>query len=336
MTDQKSSDIPSKRPADEEPSLQEILVPIWANRKRIFLISFIVALITLGINFLLPVYYKSTATLLPETQKDKLSSLGQFADIANLAGVNVPGSEIARLYPTIITSETILRTVIYRKYKTQAFPDSVNLVQFFEIDLGSPEEDFEGTLKKMRDLLSSSFENRTSVVTLTLELPEPNLVAEVLNGIIAELDQFMRFKKTSNASEQVKWINIRLEEVILEMRLAEDSLRGFRERNRRVLDSPQLMLEQERLSRDVTVKSTIFVELKKQFELARLDEIKNISIVNVLDPASVPVRKVRPTRAKNAALSFVVAIVGVSGFYASRRFYGSLTGKLREITRVPD
>lgn len=53
---------------------------------------------------------------------------------------------------------------------------------------------------------------------------------------------------------------------------------------------------QERLSRDVQVNSAIFVELKKQYELAKLDEVKNITIVNILDPARAPVRKERPTR----------------------------------------
>ena len=98
-----------------EPTLEDYLVPVWVNRKRILAISIGVALITLILNFIpfiFPVYYKSTATLLPETSKDKLSALGQFADIASLAGVSVPGSEIARLYPTIVKSETILRNAI--------------------------------------------------------------------------------------------------------------------------------------------------------------------------------------------------------------------------------
>ena len=55
----------------------------------------------------------------------------------------------------------------------------------------------------------------------------------------------------------------------------------------------------------MTVKSTIAIELKKQYELAKIEEIKNISIVNVLDPARPPVKKERPKRATNAALAFL-------------------------------
>lgn len=309
----------------EGPSLQEILVPIWANRKRILIISVAVGLITLGINFLLPVYYKSTATLLPETQKDKLSALGQFADIASLAGVNVPGSEIARLYPTIINSETILRNVVLKKYKTKAFTDSVNLIEYFEYTEYPPNVAMARTLLKLRELLNASFENKTSVVNLSLEMPEPELAAIVLNSVIGELDGFMRTKRTTNASEQVRWIERRLKEVEHELRRAEDRLKEFRERNRRVADSPELLMQQERLLRDVQVQSTVFVELKKQYELAKLEEIKNITIVNILDPARVPVKKERPKRATNAGIAFVVALVSLSGYHGLKTWVADLT-----------
>lgn len=306
------------------PTLQEVLVPIWANRKRILLISFVVALVTLGINFLLPVYFKSTATLLPETQKDKLSALGQFADIASLAGVSVPGSEIARLYPTIITSETILRSIILRKYYTDEYPDSVNLIEYFDYADLPAEAGMVKTLSKLQGLLTVTHETKTSVVLLSLELPEPRFAADVLNAIIDELDIFMRNKRVTNASEQVKWIEVRLQEVSEELHQAEEDLKKFRERNRRVLDSPDLILQQERFIRNVQVKSTVFIELKKQHELAKLEEIKNITIVNVLDPGRIPVKKERPRRATNAAIAFIFCFVGLSSFYGFQNYLDQL------------
>ncbi len=321
-------------PAGKEgPTFQDILIPIWAERKRILLISFVVALITLGINFLLPKYYKSTATLLPETQKDKLSSLGQFADIASLAGVSVPGSEIARLYPIIVTSETILRSVTLRKYKTEAFQDSVDLMQYFDYTEYTPNENMAKTLAKLRGLMSATHDNKTSVVTLTMEMPEPELAATVLNTVVAELDGFMRSKRVTNAGEQVKWIAVRIREVEDEMKRAEERLKDFRERNRQVGGSPQLLMEQDRLSRDVQVKATVYIELKKQYELAKLEEIKNISIVNVLDPGRAPVKKERPKRATNTVIFFAVALLGTSGYFILRKSYGPQIGRFVDYFR---
>lgn len=306
-------------------SLQEILVPIWQARKRIIWISLSVGVLTYLVNFfLLTVYFKSTATLLPETEKSKLAALGGFADVAQkLLGENIPGSEIARLYPTVLTSETILRSVIERKYLTKQFKDSVNLIQYFELNEDTPEENMDKALRIMRKLVTATTEAKTGIVTITVEMPEPQLAADVLNDMVAELDNFMRLKKVTTATEQVKWIDVRLKEVENELHRAEETLKNFREKNRRINDSPDLLLQQDRLVRDVTVNSTVFVELKKQYELAKLEEIKNISVVNVLDRGRPPVRKERPIRSVNTAIVFFLALLGTSVFYVIDRLYRS-------------
>ena len=301
----------------------DTLSPLWSNRKLIIIVSLVVGVVTLGINFLLPLYYKSTATLLPETEKSKLGSLSQFAGLAQLAGVSVGGGgDIARLYPTIVSSETVLRNVIGEKYRSDRFKEPVNLIQYYELDEDTPEKNMAKALEKLRNALVTTFDAKTSIVTISLVMREPQLAADVLNGVIAELDMFMRQKRITSASEQAKWIDDRLGDVQQELRSAEEALKNFRERNRRVSDSPQLLLEQERLGREVQVKSTIFIELKKQYELARIDEIKNISIVSVLDPARPPVRKDSPKRATNAAIMFLVSLFGTSGYFVLRSVYG--------------
>ena len=308
---------------DGSPTLQEIMLPVWANRKRIFVGSALVALVVLGINFLFQVYYKSTATLLPETEKSKLLTLGQFADVAQkLLGDNIPGSEIARLYPTVVMSETILRSVLLKKYHTERFRDSVDLVEYYGLDEATQEERMDKTLKMLKNLMTATIETKTGIFNVSVEMPEKQLAADVLNAVIAELYHFMRQKRITTASEQLKWIDVRLKEVSRDLAAAEDTLKEFGERNRLVFGSPLLQLHQERLKRDVLVKSTIFIELKKQYELAKLEEIKNITIVNVLDPGRPPVKKERPKRATNAAIAFVLTLILLSTFYSMRQLYG--------------
>lgn len=302
-------------------SLTDIISPIWWNWKRIVLFSLLVAIIVLGINFLLPVYYKSTVRILPESEKNKLSAFSQFADAAQFAGVNIPGGEISRLYPIIIASETVLRTILGQPFKSVRQSSPVNLVDYFEFDQDTHEENMVVGVRKLRDLLTTTYESRTGLVTVSLELPEAQLAADVLNALVAELDKFMRLKRVSSASEQRKWIELRLEQVGHELREAEETLRTFREKNRRVMDSPQLLLEQERRVRDVQVKSTVYIELVKQFELAKIEEIKNIAIVNVMDPGLPAVKKERPKRLMNALLAFVLCFVLASAYYVVRVLY---------------
>ena len=58
----------------------------------------------------------------------------QLSGLASIAGVKVGESAPTELYQNIVTSETVLQEVIYSKYKTQEFSDSVNLIKYFEID----------------------------------------------------------------------------------------------------------------------------------------------------------------------------------------------------------
>ena len=324
-----TSTTPSSSPPPRK--LHQILAPVWAERKRILVWSLAAGILTLLVNFfVLDLTYKASTSLLPETEKGKLGALSQFSGLAQLAGVSVPGSEVARLYPMIVTSETVLRPVIERTYQTQRYPQPVNLIQFFEIDESTAEKNMYEALKELRSDMTTNYDTKTSTVAVTLELEEAQLAADVLNAIIGELDRFMRLKRINTASEQAKWISARLVDVERELRNAEDALRVFSERNRRVSDSPELTLRQQRLQREVTVKSTIVIELKKQFELAKIEEIKNITIVNVLDEARPPVKKERPRRATNGAIAFGLVLLGMGAYYAMKPEYEP---RVREFVR---
>lgn len=287
-----------------------------------FIISFVVGVLTLGVNFLLPKYYRANAIILPETDKSKLSSMSSLAGLASLAGVNVSGSDVSRLYPVILTSESVLTSVIERRFATEKFKDSVNLIKYMDLDEGSPAKDLDAALTRMKDLVSVSFDTKTSVSSASVEMPEPRLAADVLNALLNELDLFLREKKSTGATEQRKWIESRLVQVDVELRSAEEALKTFREKNRRVGDSPQLLLEQDRLAREVAVKGSIDLELRKQAEIAKIDEIKQVTTINVLDEGREPVKKERPKRATNAVIAFLLAFAGTSGYFAVKSIYG--------------
>jgi uncharacterized protein involved in exopolysaccharide biosynthesis len=318
--------------AESSPTLQQVLSPIWAERKRILVISLAVGVVTLGINLLLPKSYKATAVLLPETDKNKLGMMSQYAGLASLAGVNVSGGDISRLYPTILTSETLLRNVIEKRYLTERFKDSVNLIQFFDLDDASPLKNLDDAFREIKDVIVVGFDNKTSVVTVGVEMREPQLAADVLRTAVGELDAFLREKKMNSASEQRKWIESRLVQVDGELRSAEERVKDFRERNRRVTDSPQLLLQQDRLLREVQIKGTIEVELRKQAEIAKIEEIKQVTTINVLDEGRAPVRKERPKRATNTIIAMIFTFTISSAFFVSKSLYGDrITQYFREI-----
>ena len=118
--------------------------------------------------------------ILPETNQSKLAGL---SNLASLAGVNV-GSEVSlsKLYPTIATSEAVLKNVIYQKYRTKSFPDSADLLKIWDIDGKDSLLAYETMLKSLRDGLEVSLDIKTSVLSISLLTKEPQLSADIVNS----------------------------------------------------------------------------------------------------------------------------------------------------------
>lgn len=129
----------------------------------------------------------------------------------------------------------------------------------------------------------------------------------------------------------------RLEETEQDLHRSEEELKSFRDRNRRVELSPELQLQAGRFQREVTLQSELFVTLKKQYELAKIEEIKEIPVINVLDPAVAPLHKSKPRRKRSVVLSGIVGLLGGVGLAFLLEYFGNLakdsesSGRLREI-----
>lgn len=311
----------------------ELLSITWNSRKLITAIVGIVTLLAVVYSLILPVYFKSTATILPETEKNKLAGLVNFSELATLAGISTGEPSLTKLYPTIINSESVLKNVIYARYHTNEFKDSVNLIQFWEIEERTPELGYEMCLRTLRNELDVSMDPKTWVISVSTETTERQLSADIVNNVTSELDRFMRTKRATNASEQRKWIEGRLAEVKRDMEKSETGLKVFRDNNRRVVDSPQLLMEQERLIREVQINSTLYIELKKQYELAKIEEIKNIPIINVMDPARPAVKKERPRRSTIVLTLFFISFFGSLLFVIGRNRYNHEFRKVMDIVR---
>lgn len=277
---------------------------LWAVRKKFVLVNFIILIIALAyLIFLTKPYFDSTVTILPE-YGSKSNMLSQLSGLAELAGVKVGETAPTEIYQKIISSETVLFDVIYAKYKTEEFPDSVNLIQYFEVK----ETDDNPTIKKRKNFLAlyksllevriaTDIDRMTKVLNVTVTMPEALLSADVANKLVESLDLYIRTQRKSYATEQSFYIEKRTSEIKDSLISAENTLKIFREQNRMVSQSPNLLLEQVRLARNVEILQNVFIELTKQLEIAKIDQVKDAPVLNVKEFAKNPVKKAGPKRA---------------------------------------
>jgi tyrosine-protein kinase Etk/Wzc len=89
---------------------------------------------------------------------------------------------------------------------------------------------------------------------------------------------------------------------------------------------PELGLEYIRKLREVTYNDALFQALSKQYEIARIEEGKNASVIQSVDKAVVPDRKSKPAR--SLIVIFSAFIAGVLAVIAA--FMIEKVGKLRQ------
>ena len=269
-------------------------------------------------------YYESTVTILPE-YGNKNSNLAQIGNLAALAGVNFNEGTPTEIYQVLITSESVLKPVIYAEYSTNEFKDSVNLIQYFEIN---PDKSLTPALRQRKMFLkayemltknriNTDLDKFSRVLNIQVKMPESDLSAVVANNIVKSLDNYIRTQRKSYASEQRYYIDKRLAQVKDSLTIAENNLKNFREENRLVA-SPALLLEQGRLLRNVDIMQTVYIELNRQLEIAKIDEIKETPVLNVKELAKDPIIKAGPKRVTVFITIVIISLLLSALYFISR------------------
>jgi len=279
---------------------------IIQNWKKLLYFNGAVAILSAAVLLLfIKNYYDSTVIILPDYGGGSL--LGGLSGLAAVAGISVGETEPTVIYQKLIEGESVLAPVIYKKYNTREFNNPVNLIEYYEIDIEKTDErdplflqerDKFTQMSKIfkKNILSTDIDRLTSILTITVRADEQILSSEIANNLVASLDEYVRTKRKSNAVEQRIYIEKRIDQVKDSLRNAEEVLKKFREQNRVIGLSPQLTLDQTRLLRNIEILQTVYIELTKQMELIKLEEVKDAPIVNIREEAGIPIEKAGPKR----------------------------------------
>ncbi|MFA6599122.1 MAG: Wzz/FepE/Etk N-terminal domain-containing protein [Ignavibacteriaceae bacterium] len=318
--------------------LRPYVMQLWASRKKLIIFNTVVLVLTLAyLLFLTKPYYKSTVTILPDYGNKGSEMMGSLSGLASLAGVSVGDTPPTQIYQNLITSETVLSDVIYAKYQTKQFTKPVNLIEYFEIE---PDKSLPKELQQRKMFLKlyeefsktrliTDLDRMTKILTVSVQMPESKLSADVANKLAASLDNYVRTRRKSFASEQRNYLEKRVVQVKDTLNYFEERLKNFRSQNRMILQSPELQLEQVRLMRNVEIQQTVYGELVKQLELVKLQEVKDTPVINVEEEAKEPILKEGPKRAMTLIIIMFLSVLFSAGYFVfsgSIKKYAGLAG----------
>ena len=149
---------------------------------------------------------------------------------------------------------------------------------------------------------------KTSIVTLNINASEPKLAMEINKVLIERLDAHQRNYNKAKTSDTKHFIEGRIVDTENELITAEENLKVFMDRNRRIENSPALQLEKQRLEREVTVLTGVFTTLKQQLETTKIEEVKESDYVVILDAPEIPLAQSKPNK---KIMVFLASILGI-------------------------
>lgn len=254
----------------------------------------------------------SEARLLPSDSKNESSG---FAGLAALAGISVSQSASPETYyPEIIQSNDFLDTIVEMGWKTKSWPEKPRTIaEMYKLTPDTTKPDWrERERQRLRLFIRKKkmiqFERDPSgLMTLTCETIDPLFSYELNTFLLARLDTYNRVRKKTRASEKKALIEQRLHEVESALRQSEDYVRAFREKNLSV-STPALLLEQQRLMREVEVNGAVYQELRKQYEIAKIEVVDNTQILNLLEQPEIPAIAAKSIRRKLVLISTLLGL----------------------------
>lgn len=232
--------------------------------------------------------YSATASFVPQ-----LSGMSAISGLAAQFGLSTSSSDPSQspaFYIELVQSREILGPVAQQSYKrneNSAAPEST-FVQLHGGKEVGPAKRRQAAIQYLRNVVKAKSSTTTNVITLTVTDHSPWIADQVLNNVLARLNDFNLRRRQGQATVEKQFAEARLAEVGANLRSAEDKLQLFLETNR-VRVAPELTLDEDRLRRNIEMQQQLYNSLLESFETAKLNEVRDNPVINIIDQPEIPV-----------------------------------------------
>ena len=270
--------------------------------------------------------YKSTITLYPAGElSDSSNILSQLSEYTETFGVSMP-TKSNYYIPDIIDSYSLKNEIVNKKWNSKKFPNKTNLIEYWEINDYSFLEriitylklnfnnnffdkdlyDLNKAINKLDKLISVN-EAYSGLIEVEVLFEEPQLSADIANYISQYVINFVNKEQKKFARKTKTFTEERFKIAENELIDSEDKLTDFRKEYPLINDTPELQLLRLRLARNVEVNQEVYITLRNQLEIAKIEESKERLFINILDKAYPSIKKEHP---KIFLLLFIFSFLG--------------------------
>jgi len=163
-------------------------------------------------------------------------------------------------------------------------------------------------VKQMSEAISPGWDAKTHLVWFSVDAQWPDLSAQIANEVVGLVSSFNREIRVYGSKSKRAFLQMRRDSAQTALRDAEERQRFFYEQNRGFVAAPSLKFEEQRIRRDVDLASDLYINLDRQLEVARIDEINDAALITIVDTAVAPRKAQWP---RYGVLVFSAAALGL-------------------------
>ena len=297
-----------------------------------YILSFTFSVISISIIysiFATPLY-KSYISIYPASY-DSNTTLSSFENIASRVGFNLPGSESSTFnIPDIINSRKLKKIITSKKWGSNLYNNPISLIEYWDFN---DKDDFtyNHAQNEAIELLSSrmtTYEHDSGMITISILMEDQLLAANIVNFISDWIQNYISHEMTTQATKNRVFIQNQLDDAKKELFMSEEKLSEFQKNHSIADDNPEVFLKRTRLMRNIEVNQQVYITLKQQFELNKIEELKEKPIINILDEGDPATEKSKPLR------TLIVLMSGISSFFVSFLFVYCYDGIVRNSNKA--
>jgi uncharacterized protein involved in exopolysaccharide biosynthesis len=257
-----------------------------------------------------PKGYTVESTFMPKGARGQ----SQLGGLAAQFGVNLggDGSSSPQFYADLLGNRTLLWPVAQRQYTIHNDSGRVRsgtLVQIYRIRNPRPEVVRVKAVEALQRSIKPTLMPKTGAILMSVTTGNPELSLQIAQNVLDQVNIYNLANRQKDAAATRAFVERQVAEKRAELRQAEDALTTFLERNRQYRTSPELTLEEGRLEYEIRMRQSIYTTLLQSYETARIDEVRDLPVITVIDPPELPIVPNRRGGVKKTAIGILTGLI---------------------------
>lgn len=238
----------------------------------------------------------------------------QVPGVASQIGLSLGVTDIAQsthFYAELARSNSILIPVAGKTYtvSTSKGVSTGPLATFIGIKAATPTAAAVVAAKDLVNELAVLTSTKSGVVTIIVTDKDPQIAAQVAMNILRELDSYSSSSRKEQAVAERKFVEGLVAESRQKLDDAEQSLANFRQQNREFQTAPQLKIRDDELTRDADLAQQEYAGLEASYQQARIEEVRNLSAIKIVEYPDVPVIPQRREAARKTLIGLITGLL---------------------------